>query len=143
MATYEADDRPERLDIDAIWAFLSTEAYWHRWRTREDVESQIESAWRVVGIYVKETGEQVAFARTISDGISDAYLADVYVHADHRGLGLGKQLMSVMVDKGPGSRMRWFLTTRDAHGLYEQFGFAKPDERMLVRPSTLVNEPRT
>lgn len=131
---YTFDDNPLRLDRDAIWTFLSTEAYWHRWRTREDIETQIDGAWRVVGAYEDETGAQVGFARAISDGVCDAYLADVFVEPDHRGHGLGKQLVSTMIDEGPGAHFRWYLFTNHAHSLYSQFGFDAPSETAMVRP---------
>ena len=60
---YELDDDPTRIQPDVVWAYLSTDAYWGRWRTREDVDAQLASAWRVVGVYVAGTGEQVGFAR--------------------------------------------------------------------------------
>jgi GNAT superfamily N-acetyltransferase len=132
--TYTLDDDPERLDVEMIWTFLSTEAYWHRWRTREQVDVQIAGAWRVVGAYDDETGAQVAFARALSDGVCEAYLADVFVLREHRGHGLGKQVVSTMIDEGPGAHLRWTLFTGDAHGLYAQFGFATPDGTALVRP---------
>ena len=134
MNNYEADDSPARLDVDAIYRFLSTQAYWHRWRTRTQIEHQIRGAWRVVGIYLHGTNELVGYARAISDGVSDAYLGDVYVLREHRGQGLGKLLMRTMVDEGPGRNLRWILSTKDAHELYRQFGFAEPDERIMVRP---------
>lgn len=134
MTNYEVDDDPTRLDVDAIYNFLSTEAYWHRWRTRAQVERQIFNAWRVVGLYVSTTNELVGYARAISDGVSDAYLGDVYVLREHRGQGLSKLLLREMIENGPGKDLRWILTTSDAHGLYRQFGFAEPDERMMVRP---------
>lgn len=133
--TYEFDDDPARLDADAIWAFLSTDAYWGRWRSRADFDRQLATAWRVVGGYVGHTGAQVAFARAVSDGVSDAYLADVYVHPDHRGQGLGRRLVSTMVDNGPGARFRWTLATLDAHELYRSYGFAEPDHTFMVRPA--------
>jgi GNAT superfamily N-acetyltransferase len=129
---YEFDDDPARLDLDVIWGFLSTEAYWHRWRTREDVERQVRTAWRVVGAYASD-GEQVGFARAVSDGVSDAYLADVFVLEEHRGHGLGALLVRLMVDEGPGSGFTWTLFTSNAHGLYRRFGFEPPDGRALVR----------
>ena len=130
---YTLDDDPERLDFEVIWNFLSTEAYWHRWRTREDVATQIASSWRVVGAY-DETGDQVGFCRALSDGVCEAYLADVFVLPEHRSHGLGKALVAAMIDEGPGSQLRWTLFTGDAHGLYAQFGFAPPDATAMVRP---------
>jgi GNAT superfamily N-acetyltransferase len=134
---YELDDDPTRIQPDVVWAYLSTDAYWGRWRTREDVDAQLASAWRVVGIYVAATGEQVGFARAVSDGAGFAYLADVFVLPDHRGHELGKRLVRRMIDEGPGRDFRWTLFTADAHGLYAQFGFAAPDATALVRPSRL------
>jgi GNAT superfamily N-acetyltransferase len=132
---YEASSDLQRVDRDWVWRMLSTEAYWHRWRTRTDVEAQMDGAWRIVGVYDTETGAQVGYARALSDGLSDAYLADVIVDPDHRGVGIGKLLMRAMIDDGPGAELRWFLFTDDAHGLYAQFGFSAPDVSAMVRPS--------
>jgi GNAT superfamily N-acetyltransferase len=137
--TYELDDDPDRLDFEVIWAFLSTEAYWHRWRTREDVAAQVAGAWRVVGAY-DDRDAQVGFARALSDGVCDAYLADVFVLPEHRGHGLGKRLVATMIDEGPGAHLRWLLFTLDAHELYTPFGFAPPDEKALVRPRGFRDE---
>ncbi|OZD55546.1 GNAT family N-acetyltransferase [Rhodococcus sp. 06-1477-1B] len=133
---YDLDDDPQRIDRDAVWQWLSTEAYWGRWRTRADVEAQLDSAWRLVAAYHRETGELVGFARAISDGVGFGYLADVFVVDGHRGQGLGKGLVSLMIDDGPGPHFRWTLFTSDAHGLYRQFGFAEPDRTALVRPAS-------
>lgn len=131
---YEFDDDPARIDRDAVWAWLSTEAYWGRWRSRADIDAQLDSAWRVVGAYRIDTRELVGFARAVSDGVGFAYLADVFVLEDHRGHGLGKGLLQLMIEEGPGRDFRWTLFTGDAHGLYEQFGFAEPDATAMVRP---------
>ncbi|GAA3051361.1 GNAT family N-acetyltransferase [Actinokineospora globicatena] len=133
MSDYETDDNPGRIDIDAIWAYLSTDAYWGTWRTKEQIAAQLASAWRVVGVYHRETGAQVGFARAISDGVATAYLADVYVLAEARGHGLGKALVRAMIDEGPGAKFRWLLHTRDAHTLYESFGFAAPGPMVMER----------
>ncbi len=130
-AGYELDDDPARVDLDAVWAFLSTEAYWGRERPRELVERQITEAARVVGLYRDE--RQVGFARIWSDG-DKAYLADVYVLREHRGRGLGVELVRAAVDEGPHANLRWMLHTKDAHGLYAKFGFAPPSDRLLERP---------
>lgn len=131
---YELDDDPNRIPRDAVWAWLSTDAYWGRWRTRDDLEAQLDSAWRLVGAYRAGTDDLVGFARAASDGVAFAYLADVFVVTDHRGRGLGKRLLHEMIERGPGRDFRWTLFTADAHGLYEQFGFATPDATAMVRP---------
>jgi GNAT superfamily N-acetyltransferase len=132
--SYELDDDRERLDLDVVWEHLSADAYWNRWRRREDVELQFRSAWRVIGLYVDGSNELVGFARAVSDGVSDAYLADVYVAPSHRGRGQGGRMVEAMVEEGLGARFRWFLSTRDAHELYSRYGFGTPDERVMERP---------
>jgi len=131
---YELDDDRTRLDIDVVWEHLSTDAYWNRWRSREDVELQFRGAWRVIGTYAVGSNELVGFARAVSDGVSDAYLADVYVAPAHRGRGAGGRMVEAMVEEGLGARFRWFLSTRDGHELYARYGFAAPDERVMERP---------
>lgn len=83
---------------------------------------------RVVGLYCG--GAQVGYCRTVSDGSNLAYLADVYVLAEHRGRGLGIELVREAVVNGPRVR-RWLLHTKDAHGLYAKFGFGPPSERVM------------
>lgn len=131
---YELDDDPKRVDLEAAWSFLGHDAYWGRWRALDDFRRQVEHAWRVVGCY-DAAGRMVGFARAFSDGVASAYLADVYVSAEHRGLGLGSALVEVMIDDGPGRDFRWMLHTADAHGLYRRHGFADPDDSYLERPS--------
>jgi ribosomal protein S18 acetylase RimI-like enzyme len=100
---FELDDDPARVDLDAVWAFLSTEAYWGRERSRDEVERQVGEASRVIGLY--REGRQVGFARVLSDG-RIAYLADVYVLAEHRGRGLGVEVVREAVDDGPQRDLR-------------------------------------
>ena len=129
----ELDDDPGRVDLDALWAFLASEAYWARWRDRDTVARQAASAWRVVGAY-EPGGRMVGFARALSDGLGLAYLADVYVLPEFRGQGAGAALVDMMIEKGPGAAFRWMLHTADAHGLYRKFGFMPPGEMYLERP---------
>ncbi|MFD2422066.1 GNAT family N-acetyltransferase [Amycolatopsis pigmentata] len=131
---YELDDDPARIDVDVVWRFMSTEAYWGRWRDRAKVERQLAGSWRVVGAYRADTGAMVGFARAVSDGVALAYLADVFVLAEARGGGVGKALIRTMIDEGPGADFRWMLHTADAHGLYRSFGFREPDTTYLERP---------
>jgi N-acetyltransferase len=136
VGNYELDDDPARIDPAAAAAFLITEAYWGRWRTEHDIGRQIATAWRVIGAY-DPAGAMVGLARAISDGGS-AYLADVYVLPAHRGRGLGKAIVAMMVEDGPGAGFRWMLHTSDAYGLYRQFGFGPPPDNYMERPAGAV-----
>ena len=128
---YELDDDPDRIDLDAVHAYL-TASYWAEGRSRETVERLVRTAQRVVGLYAG--GGQVGFCRAVSDDASLAYLADVYVLPEHRGRGLGVELVREMIDNGPYADRRWLLHTRDAHELYRRFGFGLPGERLMERP---------
>ena len=130
---YELDDDPERIDREAAHRYL-TQSYWASGRPREVQDALIDGAARVVGLY--HDGDQVGFSRTLSDGYSQSYLADVYVLDEHRGRGLGVELVRFTVDEGPLATTKWFLHTRDAHDLYRKFGFVEPDERALERRVT-------
>ena len=130
MTEYEFDDALSRVDVEAIWRFLSTDAYWGRWRSRADVEKQVRGAWRVVGCYTA-VGKMVGFCRAISDDVALAYLADVYVEPEHRDRGLAKRLVAEMIEAGPGAGFRWLLHTADAHELYRKFGFSEPDATLM------------
>lgn len=87
VGEYELDDDPARVDLDVVWKFLSTDAYWGKWRDREMVEKVVRNAWRVVGAYETSSGRLVGFARAFSDGVGSAYLADVFVVEEARGTG--------------------------------------------------------
>lgn len=129
---YELDDDRERIDRDAVHAYL-TRSYWAEGRPRDVQDALIDGAARVVGLYHGDA--LVGFTRTLSDGHTQSYLADVYVLEEHRGHGLGVELVRFSVDEGPLSSTKWFLHTADAHDLYRRFGFDEPGERALERPS--------
>ena len=120
-----------RLDLDVVHGFLTT-CYWAAGVPREVVARSIEHSL-CFGIYEGE-GAQVAFARVISDFATIAYVGDVFVLETHRGRGLGKWLMECITGHPALQNLRrWILTTRDAHGLYSQVGFApvKAPERFM------------
>jgi GNAT superfamily N-acetyltransferase len=113
----------ERLDRETIHAFLRN-SYWAKEIPRTIVDRSIENAL-CFGVY--DGPKQVGFARVISDFATFAYLGDVFILESHRGRGLSKWLMEVILGHPhlQGLR-RWSLATRDAHGLYERFGFRRP-----------------
>ncbi len=117
---------PARLDVDAIHAYL-TRSYWAEGIPRDVVARSLQHSL-CFGVY--DGAKQIGLARVISDYATYAYLADVYILEDYRGQGLGKWLMAcVMSHPDVQGLRRWSLATRDAHGLYRQYGFAE-----LARP---------
>jgi predicted N-acetyltransferase YhbS len=130
---YELDDDASRVDLDAVHGYLSEESYWAKGRSRSEVERLVGEATRVVGLY--HAGGQVGFCRAVSDRAAVAYLADVYVLAEHRGRGLGLELVREMVEGSPFGSAKWFLHTGDAHELYRRVGFGPPSERVMERRS--------
>ena len=135
---YELDDDTARIDRDAVYRFISEESYWAKGRPRETMNGLIERASRNVGLYAPDAS-LVGYSRTVD--APDAflvYLADVFVLPEHRGHGLGVDLVRFTVDEGPYAHRRWVLHTLDAHGLYEKVGFA-PADRLLERPASSVS----
>jgi GNAT superfamily N-acetyltransferase len=130
----ELDDDRRRIDPGAVYRYLREESYWARDRTREDVVRSIREAARVVGLY--EDRRLIGFARVISDEIHVAHLCDVYVLSAFRGRGFGVELVREAVDNGPHAGLGWTLATKDAHRLYERFGFSPPDKEVMRRTRT-------
>jgi GNAT superfamily N-acetyltransferase len=130
---YELDDDPDRVDVDAVFRFLNEEAYWVRGRTRETVERLVHGSTRVIAAYDRG-GSLVGSARVMSDGSNMAWLGDVFVLAPHRGRGIGVELVREAVEDPRFRDCLWYLNTRDAHELYERFGFQRADpERTMTR----------
>lgn len=110
------------VDRGRVHRWLSEESYWAKGRTRRAQDAAIDSS-RNYSLFDNLDGTQVAYARVVTDGTTFAWLCDVFVDADHRGLGLGKRLVAeVLADLDPEIR-RVMLATQSAHGLYEQYGF--------------------
>jgi GNAT superfamily N-acetyltransferase len=126
-----------RFDVAAIHAYL-TRSYWSPGIPRAVVEKAIAGSL-CFGLF-SEQGNQVGFARAITDGATFAYLADVYVLEEHRGKGLGKWIVeTILAHPSLQGLRRILLATRDAHELYAQFGFeplATPESLMSIhRPN--------
>lgn len=110
-----------RIDFDVIHGYLSKESYWATGRSVETVKRSVTNSLPF-GIY--KDGRQVGFARVVTDYATFAWVADVFVLEEFRGMGLSKWLVEVMLSHPElqGFR-RWVLATKDAHGLYQKFGF--------------------
>ncbi len=111
-----------RLNIEAVHHYLAEESYWAKERTKEQTETAIKNSLPF-GVYSGEN--QIGFARVVTDFATFAYLGDVYILEGFRGQGLSKRLMEVIINHPElqGFR-RWILATKDAHKLYERFGFS-------------------
>ena len=128
--SYTISDEPERLQLEVIVAYLSR-AYWSNQRPRAVIEKSLRHSL-CFGVYENQT--QIGFARAVSDHATFAYLADVFILESHQGYGLGKWLVqTILAHPDLLGLRRWMLATRDAHGLYAQYGFAaleNPDRYM-------------
>ena len=130
---YEISTDPVRLDIGAMHAYL-TRSYWSPGIPLAIVECAARHSL-CFGLYERSSSRQVGLARVVTDHATFAYLCDVYVLEEHRGRGLGKFMMqTVMAHPALTGARRAMLGTRDAHGLYAQYGFhAPPDDGVLMQ----------
>ena len=129
-----------RLDVELIHDFISNQSYWGQGRTLEVVQRALDNSLNF-GLY--NDTQQVGFARVVTDYATFAWIADVFILPEHRGRGLSKWLMELMLahPRLQGFR-RWVLATKDAHSLYERFGFIplhRP-ERWMERPDPNMQE---
>jgi len=125
--SYTITTDKNQMDIDFIHRFLAR-SYWAEGITKEIISKSVKGSL-CFGVFenlknAMSAGKQVGFARMVTDEATFAYLADVFIADDHRGKGLSKWLMEViMAHDGLQGLRRILLATRDAHGLYAQFGF--------------------
>jgi GNAT superfamily N-acetyltransferase len=123
---------PTRLDVDAIADMLSR-AYWAQGRTREMIARSLQHSL-TFGLY--DGSRQIGLARVVSDYTTFSWLCDVFIHEDYRGQGLGKWLMETVHSHPDLQNLRrWMLATKDAHGLYSQFGWVplESPERWMMK----------
>jgi len=136
MMDYRITTDKEEMDIDAIHHYLSR-SYWAENVPKQVVSTAVENSLCFGVLFSDQKGneQQVGFARLITDTATFAYLADVYILEEHRGKGLSKLLMEKIVEHPQLQGLRrMMLATRDAHGLYEQFGFTPlTDQKMFMQ----------
>lgn len=129
------------LQPNAIHQWLSTEAYWCKHIPYEVVKTAFDNSYT---IGVLKDGKQIAYARLITDYAVFGYLADVYVIEEHRGKGISKKMMELLMNLDWVKRLRKVsLATKDAHGLYKQFGFtpfAHPERMMELANPTVYGD---
>ena len=114
----------DKLDVIVIHNYISNDTYWGKGRSMEEVQLTIENSL-CFGIY-DPFGKQIGFARLVTDYVVFAYLMDVIILTAYQGKGLGKKLIQFILEHDSLARVQTFaLKTRDAQGLYQQFGFHK------------------
>lgn len=141
MQGYRISTNCDEMDIDAIHAYISR-SYWADKIPKETLARAISNSL-CFGVFT-DANEQIGFARMITDKATFAYMADVYILEAHRGKGLSKWLVQQMMEHPDLQGLRRInLATRDAHSLYERYGFtplAAPDRMMeIVRPDIYKN----
>jgi GNAT superfamily N-acetyltransferase len=134
-----------KIDINVVYNYLSKESYWAKNIPMAIVAKSIEGAF-CFGVYKKENNGieiQVGFARVITDKATFGYLADVFIVEQYRGIGLSKWLMQEIMDHPDLQGFRgWMLGTKDAHTLYERFGFKLlQNSERIMRLSLLEGYP--
>lgn len=112
----------EKLDVTSIHDYISNRSYWAKGRSLDEVKATIKGSV-CFGIY--ENNVQLGFARVISDKVVLAYLLDFFIFEPYRGRGLSQVLMESILSHEDFQSVFWLLSTGDAHGLYEKFGFVK------------------
>jgi GNAT superfamily N-acetyltransferase len=131
---YEFSADTARVDVARVHRWLSTDAYWAIGRSLEKHERAMASSLNF-GVYDRASGEQVAYARVVTDRAVFAWLADVYVDRSVRGRGVGTAFVGRIRDHvKPYGVRRILLATHDAHGVYEKVGFRpldRPDQWMV------------
>ena len=127
-------DNKQLLQIDVIHHYLSKESYWAQGIPLQIVKDSINGSV-CLGAYLD--GKQIAYARIVTDGVTFGYLADVFVLEPHRGKGISKKLMQLIMDYPMVKMFRKFmLVTNDAQGLYAKFGFKQiphPERVMQIK----------
>lgn len=130
---YSITTDQDRVDVEAVYKFLSEESYWAKERPRETVEKALRNSLCFTMLH---RGSFAGFARVITDYATFSYICDLFVLSGHRGNGLGKWLVDCIIHHTQQQGLKsWLLATADAHGLYEQFGFnlLEGSTRYMVR----------
>lgn len=122
-STYRFSSDDADIDREKVHHWLSEESYWAKGRSRSTQDQAMDGS-RNFGVYETTSGRQVAYARVVTDGVTFAWLCDVFVAPEVRGKGIGIALVEGVINVfEPLNLKRMLLATGDAHGLYSKFGF--------------------
>ena len=128
---YRIIDGAETMRMEEVMALLG-KTYWANIRSKEQVELSMKNSL-CFGVYIDDEDKQVGFARVISDYATTYYLCDVIIDPEYQKRGLGAALVGYIENLPEYQGLRGVLITRDAHGLYEKFGYQTLNERAMVK----------
>ncbi|ENQ3106938.1 GNAT family N-acetyltransferase [Bacillus cereus] len=137
--SYYISTNKDLLQIDTIHDFLCNDSYWAKGMPKELVVEAIKNSSLCYGVYESEKDQQIGFARVVTDFVRFSWLADVFILPAYRGRGLSKRLIETIVKHPKIHGTRFMLVTKDAHALYEQYGFEKitEPEKFMMRKLNL------
>ncbi len=122
LPSYYISTDKKLLDVNFIHSYISTISYWGKGRSVEQIESTIKNSL-CFGVYTKDNS-QIGFARVVTDCTFFGYIMDVIIHEDYQNKGIGKQLVAFILNNKTIKKLSTIaLKTKDAHGLYEKYGF--------------------
>jgi len=130
---YTISTDKSRLSVDTIHKFLSN-TYWANERSKYTIKKSIENSV-CFGVYSQD--EQVGFARVVSDNATFCWIGDVFIKKGHRGQGLGRKLIQVILESEEFKGLKWILSTDDKHELYAHFGFELVEDKYMCREPIL------
>ena len=131
MIEFRIINDPDKIKSEEVLRLLKM-TYWANNRTIEQIEESMASSF-CYGMFLAEEERLVGFARVISDLATTYYLCDVIIDPKYQHQGLGKALVSHIVGLPQYRKLRGILLTKDAHGLYEKFGFETVKDRAMVK----------
>ena len=131
MTEYRIVEGTEQIRTEEVFRLLKT-TYWANRRTAEQIEKSMKNS-SCYGVYADDEKKLIGFARVISDHATTWYLCDVVIDLEYRHQGLGKKLVSHIASLPEYTGLLGMLLTKDAHGLYEKYGFGRADGRAMTR----------
>ena len=131
MIEFRIINDPDKINSEEVLRLLKM-TYWANNRTIEQIEESMASSF-CYGLFLAEEERLVGFARVISDLATTYYLCDVIIDPEYQHQGFGKALVSHIVSLPQYRKLRGILLTKDAHGLYEKFGFETVKDRAMVK----------
>ena len=128
---YRIIEGSEQMDSSDVQRLLKM-TYWADQRPIEQIEKSMQGS-SCYGVYLDDEKKLVGFGRVISDYATTYYLCDVIIDEEYQHRGLGTALVSYIESRPEYDGLRGILVTRDAHALYERFGYSVLNDRVMLR----------